>query len=128
MTLALIMNMSGAVDHDSGSVVSGGAFVITSVPSVKVKIDGAGVYRGPLAGTFTGGNATGFVPGSVAGAWTINPTATKVNADMLPVVRDGDTGTLTAVGTIAPPATPPTGPVAGTVVVSDPGQDTVNGD
>lgn len=127
MTLALIMNQSGVVGHDTGSAVSGGVFVITSIPSIKVKIDGAGVYRGPLAGSFSGGNATGFVPGSVVGTWVINPTATKTKADVLPVVREGDTGTLTAVGTLpSPPGG--TSPVSGAVVVSSAGQAVVNGD
>ena len=128
MTLALIMNQDGIVDHDAGSLVSGGAFVVTSVPSTKVMASAKGVHMGPLAGTFTGGDAAGFVPGSVAGAWTITPTAVAVNAELLPVVREGDTGTLNGVGTIDPPGVPPTGPVVGTVVVSDAGQGEVNGD
>jgi hypothetical protein len=128
MTLALIMNQDGIVDHDAGSLVSGGAFVVTSVPSTKVKASAKGVYMGPLTGTFSGGNATGFVPGSVAGAWTINPTAVNVKAESLPVVREGDSGTLSGVGTIDPPGVPPTGPVVGSVVVSDAGQNEVKGD
>lgn len=127
MTLELLMNQDGAVDHDIGSLVSGGAYVITSVPSTVVKVNGAGVYRGPLAGTFSGGDAAGFVPGSVVGSWTVTPTAVAVNVESQPVVREGDTGTLTATGTLP---TPPggTGPVVGTVVVSDAGQTEVAGD
>jgi hypothetical protein len=128
MTLELVMNQDGTVGHDTGSLVSGGSFIITSVPSTKTKVEGKGVYRGPLAGTFVGGNATGFVPGSVAGAWTIAPTAVACRDDGLPVIRAGDTGTLAGVGTIAPPAVPPTGPVVGNVVVSNAGQAVVNGD
>lgn len=128
MTLEAIMNEDGVIDHNTGSVISGGSFTVTSVPSSNVKAEGKGVFRGPLSGTFTGGNATGFISGSVAGNFTINPTATAVKADGLPVVREGDTGTLTAAGTIDPPATPPTGPVAGEVVVASAGQGVVNGD
>jgi len=128
MTLELIMNQDGIIDHDVGSVVSVGAFVVTTPPSTMVKALAKGVYKGPITGTFTDGDATGFVPGSVAGSWTINPTAISVKAEALAVVRAGDTGTLTAVGTIAPPAAPPTGPVAGTVIVSDAGQDKAHGD
>ena len=127
MSLKAIMNQAGAVDHDTGSPISGGTFVITSPPSTNVKADGVGVYRGPLSGTFSGGNASGFVSGSVAGSWTINPTASNVKADELPVIRVDDTGTLTATGTIPPP-TGGTGPISGPVVVSDAGQGEVNGD
>lgn len=127
MTLKALMNGNGTVDHDIGSLVSGGTFSILSVPSVNVQADNAGVYRGTINGTFTGGNASGFEPGSVAGAWSISPTATAVNVDGQAVVRDGDIGTLTATGTIPPP-TGGTGPVTGTVVVNNAGQGVVNGD
>ncbi len=61
------------------------------------------------------------------GTFTITPTAVAVKAEALLVVRQGDTGTLTAIGTIAPPAVPPTGPVVGNVIVSDAGQDKAHG-
>ena len=128
MTLKALMNADGAVDHDVGSTISGGNFTITSVPSANVKVNDKGVYSGPLTGTFSNGNATGFVSGSVSGSFTINPTATAVKVDNLEVVREDDTGTLSGTGTIDPPASPPTGPVVGQVVVSSAGQGDVNGD
>lgn len=128
MALKAIMNQDGTIDHDAGSPVSGGSFVVTSTPSAFVKVNGKGIYRGPLSGTFTGGDAAGFVSGSVTGTWVINPTAAFVKVEGLPVVREDDVGTLSGVGTIDPPAVPPTGPVVGSVVVADSGQGDVNGD
>ena len=128
MTLELIMNQDGVIDHDTGSITSNGTFTMITPASLKSKIEGKGIYKGPLAGIFAGGDATGFVPASVIGTFTIVPTAVFVKDDLLPVVRAGDTGTITAVGTIAPPATPPTGPVIGQCVVSDAGQGVVNAD
>ena len=127
MSLKALMNASGKVDHNTGSVVSGGTFTITSTPSTNVSAGGGGVFRGPLNGTFSEGNASGFVSGSVAGAWVIQPTAANVKADGQLVIRDGDTGTLTATGTLPPP-TGGTAPVTGSVVVSDAGQGEINGD
>ena len=128
MSLKPIMNADGSVNHKTGSPISGGSFVITSTSSTNVKANGSGVYRGKISGTFSGGNATGFVSGTVAGAWSIDPTAQNVKADGLKVIRKDDEGTLNATGTISPPASPPTGTVSGTVIVSNAGQGDVNGD
>lgn len=127
MSLEMVMNEDGELDHGSGSVISGGTFTITSSASTKVKPGGKGCYRGPLLYTFAGGDAAGFVDGSVATTvpQTINPTAVKVDADGLPIVRLGDSGTMACVGTFDPPAVPPTGAVGGLVEVSDAGQDKV---
>ena len=127
MTLKALMNADGAVGHDTGSLISGGSFSIISAPSTNVKAASKGVYRGTLLGTFTRGNASGFVSGSVAGTWSIDPTAANVKADGQLVIREGDTGTLSATGTIPPP-TGGTGPVNGTVKVTSAGQGEVNGD
>ena len=127
MSLKALMNADGTVGHDTGSLISGGSFTITSTPSANVKANDAGVYSGPLSGSFSNGNASGFEPGSVAGTWTINPTATAVKVDGSAVIRADDIGTLNATGTIPPP-TGGTGPVVGSVKVSDAGQGVVNGD
>jgi hypothetical protein len=117
MTLELIAVQGCTIAHSSGSSISGGAFVITSTPSVKVKGEAKGVYKTPLSFTFSGGNASGAVPGSVAGGGTIAATAIKTKADGLLVIREGDTGTLTATGTNASPP-PPTIPFVGGVEIS----------
>lgn len=128
MTLQAIMNADGEVGHGMGSGITNGTFVIASVPSVFTKAGGKGIYKGPLAGTFSLGDFTGTVPGSVVGSWTIKPTASKVKDDDLLVIRAGDEGTFTGVGTVSPPAVPPTIVVTGPVVVSDAGQEGLNGD
>lgn len=127
MAFEPIMNQDGTVDHDTGSIISGGTFAITSVPSTNVKTAGKGVHRGTLAGTLSGANATGFVNGTVAGNWSITGTGANTKVDGQPTVRERDVGTFNGTGTIPPP-TGGTGPVAGPVVVDSAGQGEVNGD
>jgi hypothetical protein len=109
MALEFYMTTAGNVQHAAGSPVSGGSYTITSPPSTKVKADGNFIYRGPLNVTFSGGNLSGMVPGSVNGAGAIVPTSTKNLIDGQPPIRDGDTGTLT--GTAQPTGAPPPPPV-----------------
>ena len=125
MSLEFVMNAGGALGHAEGSLVSGGVFTITSSPSAKVSPGGAGVHRGPLLYTFAGGSAEGFVDGTVATAvpQTILPTAEKVSADGLPVVRLGDSGEMAASGTLTGGGA---GPVVGLVEVADAGQNKVS--
>lgn len=115
------------LDHAAGSPISGGSFSITSTPDAKVKTDGAGFFAGPLVFTFSGGDADGFVAGSVAGGGSMPATAGKVKIGGVAVMREGDSCTMSCVGTIDPPATPPTGPVAGDVEIADAGQTKVRG-
>jgi hypothetical protein len=131
MSLELIMNTNGTIDHASSSTISGGTINIITPASTISKAEGAGVYRGILNGTIAGANASGFVDGTVAGTWVMEPTATKDKSDLLPVIRLGDSADVIAFGTIDPtpplPA-PPTGPVpGGSVEVSDAGQTTGRG-
>ena len=111
------------LSHKAGSPISGGSFSITSTPSDKELENGKGAYEKELKFTFSGGSATGFAPNSVAttAPQTINPTAdSKMGGEK--VMRKGDSVLMNCVGTIAPPATPPTGPIAGDVEISDAGQ------
>jgi hypothetical protein len=120
----LVMTEAGAIDHTSASTVSGGAFVITSQPSASTKVDGSGVYRGPLQYTFSGGDASGFINGSVTTTvpQVIQPTATKSKDDNLPLMRLGDSGPMVCVGTPSGGGSPVTVPNA-FVEVADAGQD-----
>jgi len=98
------------IGHGAGSNVSGGTFTITSVPSIKVKADGKGVYKGTLVFTFTGGSCSGPPPDSAStavGAGTIDITATKVKADGSFVIREGDTGSMSGTYVATNPAPPP---------------------
>ena len=85
-----VMVQGGAVGFGAGATVSGGSFVITAVPSLFAKVDGAGIYAGPLAWTFTGGNGPGAAPGSVFGAGSIPPGSTTCKIDALAVILKGD--------------------------------------
>ena len=118
-----IMTTAGLIDHASGSLISGGIFTIISMPSTTTRADGQPVYRGPLRYTFAGGNSSGFDPGTVTTTvpQIIQPTALKVSADGLRVIREGDRGQMAATGTVS--GTPTA--VVGSVEVSDAGQDKV---
>lgn len=121
------------IDHGIGSTCSGGTFTITSIPSLKVKAGGKGVYRGTLNFTWSGGNCSGPVPngipGSASGNGSINVTATKVKAEGQFVIRVDDTGTMsgsyTATNPAPPPPTIPGSFVNQPVKISNAGQDVV---
>lgn len=115
------------LDHASGSPISGGSFSVLSVPDAKVKAEGNGFFAGPLEFTFSGGDADGFVAGSVAGEGSMPATALKVKIGGVAVMREGDGCTMSCMGTIDPPATPPTGSIEGDVEITDAGQTKVRG-
>lgn len=126
MSLELLMNEDGTLAHAAGSPISAGAFVIVSSPSANLKASGKGVYSGDLLYTFSGGNAAGFVPGSVVsvGPQTISPTAVNVKSAGNLVIREGDSGTMSCSGTLT--AGGP-GSVSGDVEVSAAGQSNAKG-
>jgi len=125
VSLEFVMNAGGALGHASGSLVSGGVFTVISTPSTKVSAGGSGAHRGPLKYTFAGGSAAGFVSGTVAttAPQTIESTAKKVLADGLLVIRLGDSGEMTASGSLTGGGT---GSVIGLVEVADAGQNKVS--
>jgi hypothetical protein len=126
MSLELIMNANGEIDHAPGSQVSGGAFIITSTPDPFSKAEGAGVHVGPLGFSFSGGSAAGMESGSVnIPAAVIPATAIFDKASNSLVMRLGDSAVIIFNGTLAPSGNP--GTVAGTVEVSDAGQTTGRG-
>ena len=124
MSLEKIANQDLALAHGSGSPISGGSFSVTSTPSAKTKANAKGVHKNPLSYTFSGGDAPGAVCGSVAsvGPQVIAATAIKAKADGLLVMREGDSGTMSAIGTNAAPP-PPTLPFEGPVEIASAGQD-----
>lgn len=89
-------------------IVSGGVITITAVPSIKVKIEGKGVYKNPFIFTFAGGNATGYDPGTVVSVapGSIPATAIKNKVDGLLVMRVDDLVSMGMTGTIGGTPTP----------------------
>ena len=127
MTLKLVMNADGAVDHKAGSVVSGGTFFIVPTESIKVKISGKGVHKGTVQFTLFGADAPGYDAGTVATVppfQIISASAVKAKADTEAVMREGDFATVSLTGTISGTPTPFTAPFE----ISDAGQTKVKGD
>ena len=120
-----VMNFNGAIGHGDGSSIYGGVFVITSASDVKAKIDNIGVYVTPLAYSFSGGSASGFVSGSVSGGGTIASTASKVKVGGKLVMRLDDSGTMSAAGVLTGGGT---GYISGPVKVVSAGQTKVQAD
>ena len=123
MSLELIAVDGCTLAHASGSSISGGAFVITAAPDTKAAAGGAGVFKTPLTFTFSGGSASGFVTGSVmtTAPVSMSATAAKVKAGGALVMREGDSVTMSCVGTLpSPPGG--TSSVAGNVEISAAGQ------
>ena len=114
------------ISHAAGSPISGGTFTITSSPSTKCKATGKFIYRGTVSFNFTGGNASGIVPGSISCTGTISPTATKVKADGSFCILEGDTGSMSGTGTSQSSGNPIV-PVSGSVEISDAGQNKARG-
>lgn len=124
MSLELIAVDGCTLAHASGSLISGGVFTITSVADVKSKAGGAGVFKAPLQFTFAGGNASGFVPGSVmtTASVVMNATASKVKTGGMLVMREGDFVLMSCTGTSLPNPPGAPAPVAGNVKISIAGQ------
>lgn len=124
MTLELIAVQGCTISHAPGSDISGGTFTIVTTPSVTCSAEGKPIYSGVITFTFAGGSASGATAGTVTGGGTISPTSTKVTVDGLAVIREGDTGTLSASGTNSAPP-PPTLPFTGDVEITVAGQTSV---
>lgn len=121
-----VMVQGGALGFGSGAAVSGGTFTITSSPSTNSKVDSKGIYAGPLAWTFAGGNGAGAVSGSVMGSGAIQPGSTGMKIDSLAAVLldDSCTATLSGVTSQGAPISFPAQPVK----VSSAGQNSVEAD
>lgn len=90
-------------------IVSGGTLTISSVPSVKNKAGGNGMYKSPLTFTVVSANATGYDPGTVVSVapGSISATAVKVKADGSLVMRvDDQAPSVSMTGTISGTLTP----------------------
>jgi len=113
------------IDHSSGSLVSDGAFTVTSLPSIKVKVSDNGVYNGVYSGvltfTFTGGSHSAGQEGTATGGGSISITAKKTKADNKLVFRVKDKGTITGVY-VPISGNPPIVPFTSDVEITDAGQ------
>jgi hypothetical protein len=127
MSFELLAVEGLTLSHKVGSPISGGSFSIVSSPSSKTKENGKGIYVSPLQFTFSGGSASGFVPGSIATLvpQAINATAQKTKDYGILVIRKGDSGTMICQGTLISGGP---GPISGDVEISDSGQDKVKGE
>jgi hypothetical protein len=110
------------ISHSTGSNLSGGSFTITSTPSIKVKAEGKGIYRGTLNFSFSGGTYAGGVSSSATGSGSINFTATKTKADGQFVLRKDDSGTVSGTYQVPPPPPGVTSPFTASVEISDANQ------
>jgi hypothetical protein len=112
------------LSHASGSLISGGSFSVISVPSSVTKEATKGIFTSPLLYSFFGGNAAGFVPGSVATLvpQSIIATTQKTKDYAILVIRQDDSGTMICQGTLTSGGV---GPVSGGVEISNAGQDKV---
>jgi len=122
----LVMTSNGTLGHGLGSTITGGTFTIITTPKTKGKVNGAGIFSGTLQYSFAGGSAPGMVAGTVAttAPQSINPTAVKSRVQGDLVVREGDSGTMQAEGTLTGGGV---GPVSGPVEVNDAGQNVLRG-
>ena len=87
-----IANTDITLGHD----VDSADLSIISLPSTVLKSNGAFVYRGSI--TVMVSNAISGTCLSGVGTVTINPLATKVTSEMMPVLRKNDSGSGNVVG------------------------------
>lgn len=104
--------------------ITGGAFIITSMPSTGVAVEDKPAFSGLLKYVFAGGSAPGFVPGSIVsvGEQTIIPTESKVLIDDEVVTKVGDRGLMMATGALTGGGN---GPINALVEISSAGQESV---
>ena len=123
MAMEFIMVDGGALAHGPGSTITGGTFVIVTNPSLVDKLQNKGIYMSTLGYSFSGGSAPGVVAGTVRTIVNqkIDPSAVYVNVEGENVIRQGDSGTMNAIGDNPSPP-PATLPVTGPVTVAIPGQ------
>jgi len=129
-----VANASCVLGHGTGSLVKDGAFVVVSIPSLKVKAGGGGVHKKEIEFTFAGGSDVAGVmtPGSVVTGDVVSgaivPSSRKIPATAIkgktngdPLMRKGDLATVGMAGLV--PGTPPVAtPIQGIVEITDAGQ------
>ena len=76
----------------------GGTVQIISPPSMTLKVNGKGVYRGPMSVLVTGSTAGGAA-GNATGIGIILPTIMKGQNNGMNYICEGDKGYITVSGT-----------------------------
>lgn len=118
-----LANANCIIDHSSGSIVSGGTFTLTSIPSFKVIAEGLGVFFGEVTASFIGGTISGGDPNTAYGTCAIPAGLVKVDNGSIPAAAEGDTGTLNGFYLISGTPTP----FSASVEITDAGQASVLG-
>lgn len=96
------------IDHSFGSPVAGGTFTISTIPEIKVKCKGKGVYTFEINFIFAGGTHSAGTTGSAVASGKIEATATEVKVNGKSVMRLGDIGTMSGTyGITIPPFSQP---------------------
>ena len=80
----------------------GGIVQIISPPSMILKVNGKGIYRGPISVLVTGSTAGGAA-GNATGTGVILPTAMKGQNNGMGYLREGDKGYITVFGSTSVP-------------------------
>ena len=101
-----------AVEKPEFECQFGGVIQIISPPSMILKVNGKGVYRGPMIVSVTGSSAGGAA-GNATGTGVILPTAMKGQNNGMGYIREGDKGYITVYGSTRAPS-----PTVGTEIVT----------
>ena len=101
-----------AVEKPEFECQFGGVVQIISPPSMTLKVNGKGVYCGPMSILVTGSTAGGAA-GNATGIGIILPTAMKGQNNGMSYIREGDKGYITVFG-----STPLSIPTVGVEVVT----------
>lgn len=101
-----------AVEKPEFECLFGGTVQIISPPSMIFKVNGKGVYCGPMSVLVTGSSAGGAA-GNATGTGVILPTAMKGQNNGMGYIREGDKGYITVFGTTRAPS-----PTVGVEVVT----------
>ena len=86
----------------------GGTVQIISPPSMTLKVNGKGAYRGPMMVLITGSSAGGAAS-NATGTGVIMPTAMKGQNNEIGYIREGDKGYITVFGVSPSPPRPTVG-------------------
>ena len=91
-----------AVEKPEFECQFGGVVQIISPPSMILKVNGKGIYSGPMSVLVTGSSAGGAA-GNATGTGVIFPTSMKGQNNGMGYIREGDKGYITVFGSTSVP-------------------------